>query len=779
MLTSNFINYFEEISGGGYDYYVYLTSDDDVPRLKDSVTIPDHVHKLPYDFEKTATAVKKIHQIGKDYIQGKRDMRQLKPAAVVVLGGDSLSEVYLGAKSAYYLIRFLNMSKHAPVFLLSQTIGPYHSWRKGLAKKCFDRCQIYTRDQWTIDYLKNEIGFEQAHKACDLAFLELKDQPKRSGTLEGYGLTPENYITLVPSGLYQHYTNTYEDYITAWINTLKHLLNLEALAGNKLVLLAHVHDADRQDKRKLDKHIIFSIMEQIGKQYHDRLTPVTEEIMPSEARIILGNGRFTVTGRMHSAISTFQMLKPAIALSYSPKYKGVIGDELGRNDLVIESQSDNIWSSGTIAQALETKVLYTLEHYDRLLSDIRAKMPAVKQKALSQLQHMVAFLKEHHAGKTIEHVISQGSCHGCASCVSSCAHQALSLTIDESQGIYVPRKSPAHCTECGLCDDVCPVINDDFSALAQDLYGTGKFNPMTGYYRNIHVGYSNQDSVRFECSSGGLLTQTLLYLFETKQIDGAIVASSAKTDPLHPQGILATSAKEIYEGRGSKYCPVPLNIALKELRNSHNNQRFAYAGLPCQIRGMRRQAQKQSNIAKHITYVFGIVCGRTLTFKATEKLFTLFDIQAEQVESLTYRGHGWPGSMLVNGKEVAPLRTYYRQVNNARFIHPACRFCTDVFAELADACFGDAWLGKYTSEPNAGTSICLTRSAQTEALFQEMAEKGVITLKPSGLKELCYSQASVILKKKKAIFGPLYKCLGFKDASLKTAAYLIKSILRG
>lgn len=41
---------------------------------------------------------------------------------------------------------------------------------------------------------------------------------------------------------------------------------------------------------------------------------------------------------MHAAVSTFQMGKPAICLSYSPKYKGVISDGLNLSELVIEAK---------------------------------------------------------------------------------------------------------------------------------------------------------------------------------------------------------------------------------------------------------------------------------------------------------------------------------------------------------------------------------------------------------------------------------------------------------
>ncbi len=379
---------------------------------------------------------------------------------------------------------------------------------------------------------------------------------------------------------------------------------------------------------------------------------------------------------------------------------------------------------------------------------------------------------------TIDDIVKTGRCHGCATCHAACARTAIEMHISEDHGVYVPVKTLDRCTQCGLCDTVCPAIHEDISQLAAELYGDSPYTPMTGHYHAVYAGWTNDPSLRHASASGGLLTQVLLYLLANNHIDAAVVTCANETDPLHPKGVLARSELEIMDARGSKYCPVPLNSILKTLKTSKDIRRFAYVGLPCHIRGMRRYAETVPGIKDRLAYTFGIICGRTLTFKATDHLLETYQIQPTDIRRLTYRGEGWPGHMLVNNRVVAPLRDYYRQVNRACFIPSGCRHCTDAYAELADAAFGDAWLSQYTSAPNAGTSLMVTRHQGTDDLFQAMAHEGCITLESSSLRQLCYAQASVILSKKKGIVYPLIKALGPVGATLKIASYLIKSYLR-
>ncbi len=114
--------------------------------------------------------------------------------------------------------------------------------------------------------------------------------------------------------------------------------------------------------------------------------------MPHEARIILGNGLFTITGRMHGAVSTFQMGKPAISLSYSVKYRGVIGEELKLPNLIIESSDARLWENGDIVTKVVDRVDYVVGNYASLIKSINQNAELSKNNALCSIEAVAKVL---------------------------------------------------------------------------------------------------------------------------------------------------------------------------------------------------------------------------------------------------------------------------------------------------------------------------------------------------------------------------------------------------
>jgi colanic acid/amylovoran biosynthesis protein len=113
-------------------------------------------------------------------------------------------------------------------------------------------------------------------------------------------------------------------------------------------------------------------------EFKENVVPVTDKILQTRARFVLGNGLFTVTGRMHAAISTFQPGKPAVSLAYSAKYKGVIGQNLGREDLIVDADKPGLWNSGEMTHLITEKMDYVLANYERLKKEIAKKVAEQK-----------------------------------------------------------------------------------------------------------------------------------------------------------------------------------------------------------------------------------------------------------------------------------------------------------------------------------------------------------------------------------------------------------------
>lgn len=300
---------------------------------------------------------------------------------VIFLGGDDLSEYY-NPHIWLEMLRLRQWSAHTPLVLLGQTIGPFRRRiNRAVLRATFPEYHIFPRDRWCTEYLRGEFGLTRnVLQSTDLAYADLPRQHEddiAAEILARYGLERENYATLVVSAMQAsgYYTKDKSVYLENWHNIVRGLLESDRMAGRKLVLLAHTHTDYYGDEAKY----IDALLPLIDPALRDRVVPVRERILQTRARFILGHGMFTITGRMHPAVSTFQMGKPAISLSYSKKYEGVIGTMLGRSDLIIEANDPQLWESGEIVPLTLEKVRYVLDNREKLRAEIRTAIDAQKQ----------------------------------------------------------------------------------------------------------------------------------------------------------------------------------------------------------------------------------------------------------------------------------------------------------------------------------------------------------------------------------------------------------------
>jgi len=327
--------------------------------------------------------------------------------------------------------------------------------------------------------------------------------------------------------------------------------------------------------------------------------------------------------------------------------------------------------------------------------------------------------------KTISQVVKDGLCTGCGTCVALCPEKAIEMVIDEKKGIYVPELDEEKCNHCGICFKVCPGHEVDFKGLNLEIFGKDPEDVLIGNYLNCYVGHSTDYDIRYNSASGGLITQLLIFALEEGLIDGALVTRMKKNNPLEPEPFIARTKEEIIEARGSKYCPVPANIALEEILNSEEGEKFAVVGLPCHIQGARKAEQINKKLRDRIVLHIAVFCSGTPNFKATEFLLRGLKLKVEEVKTLKYRCEGWPGQMtleLRNGKtEHIPYPTYWDGFGNL-FFPFRCKVCIDWFSKISDISFGDAWLPEMEND-EIGESVILSRSIQCENILQQLLHK--------------------------------------------------------
>ena len=341
--------------------------------------------------------------------------------------------------------------------------------------------------------------------------------------------------------------------------------------------------------------------------------------------------------------------------------------------------------------------------------------------------------------KTIASIVEKGLCTGCGTCAGICPAGALNMVIDKSKGIYLPRLDEDRCDKCGLCLKVCPGEIVEFPTLNRIFFGKDQGDRLLGHVMRSYTGYASDIDVRHHCSSGGMVSALLIYLLEAGRIDGVLVTRMNKDRPLEPEPFIARTVEEILSAAKSKYCPVPANLALREIVDKEG--KYAVVGLPCHIHGIRKSQLMLPKLNERIVYVFGLYCVSNRSFFATENILNKYGINKANIKRLDYRGSdeadAWEPKIVVQFADRDPIviSDYQKMLEFFSQTPYRCRLCGDHTGELADISFGDAWMSQFEGDP-LGVSKIHVRSLAGEAVLQQALKDGIISLHPVDNEEL-------------------------------------------
>jgi len=383
MMTSAFIHYFHDMVYKKYKitpvYYVDVLDDVELLRVKQSLYDGIDIFRENLFNRKRRGGWGKIEKLVNIPREIKYNCKNYD--ICVVLGGDCISQYYSTQIFVSDMIKFKAISKKLPFYLLGQTLGPFRGHAIKLVQECLQNSRIYIRDHSCLEYIEKMFYFKHLNESRDLAFLDIPyqdDEQKRKELIKKYtGEMP--YITIVASGADRQYTNNIENYITEYNRIIENVIEN---TDYDILLLAHViHVSDSNDKRIID-----FIVSRIDEAYKPRIHTVNYLIQPYEARILIGNGHATITGRMHAAVSSINMGVIPICMSYSVKFKGVIGDDFGLNEYIYQCRGDELWANGLVSKNVCRMLYNVLLNYEELIDRIHNNLSYIKLISMSQIQ---------------------------------------------------------------------------------------------------------------------------------------------------------------------------------------------------------------------------------------------------------------------------------------------------------------------------------------------------------------------------------------------------------
>jgi len=366
----------------------------------------------------------------------------------------------------------------------------------------------------------------------------------------------------------------------------------------------------------------------------------------------------------------------------------------------------------------------------------------------------------------IQDIVKKGFCTQCGVCVGICPENCIDMKTDKF-GEYVPDVTDK-CTQCGLCLKVCPGKVVNFPELNQEIFGNLPEDKHLGCLKKCYLGYSKDEEIRKQSSSGGIVTTLAVELLKQKKVDGVIVATDTD-DPLHPKPIIARNKEDLLGAMQSKYVTIPMGTIIRSIMKE--NGKFAFVGVPCHIHGIRKAEEAMPELKKKIRCKIGLFCEYTPRRDYLNLFARLSKVKLADTKSIKYREGMWPGNLLFKTNQDTkefPIKDYLYFPLSLPYINKRCLKCIDHTNELADVSVGDAWgLGKSGVEGGWAEIIVRGDIKIPKSIFLEEIESEQI--KSSQHKQIALKKEGFNHRMKKCIDLPEYG-VSFGEASDETKA---------
>jgi coenzyme F420 hydrogenase subunit beta len=367
--------------------------------------------------------------------------------------------------------------------------------------------------------------------------------------------------------------------------------------------------------------------------------------------------------------------------------------------------------------------------------------------------------------KNISKIVDTGLCTQCGGCVGFCPQDAIGMVQHEKKGL-LPLVDEDVCNGCGICLRVCPGESLHIPKMNHDLFGKQPENPYFGSYIRLLAGYTKFPKIRYNGASGGVVTGILVELLRQGKIDGALVVKMSIERPFEPQIFIARTEQEIISAQQSKYLPVPMNAALKQIHRS-KNEKIAIVGLPCHIQSLRKAEKIFPGLRKKIAIRIGLFCGYNPTLSSTKWLARRAGARdLSQIEEIRYRDGDWPCGfhvILKDGKNFWLHPTPNFVWAHWVFERHRCAMCNDQLCELADISVGDEWKPVHRKSKN-GWCYVITRTPEGDQMISSMVNDNILYMEKTTIDEIYSGNYATLIFRKRGnrAFFQIKKMFGKK-----------------
>jgi coenzyme F420-reducing hydrogenase beta subunit len=269
-----------------------------------------------------------------------------------------------------------------------------------------------------------------------------------------------------------------------------------------------------------------------------------------------------------------------------------------------------------------------------------------------------------------------------------------------------------HCSECGLCRKLCPLLNK---------CDIKKQNVEPKCY----AAWNKDESIRRESSSGGVFSVLAKHIFKNR---GFVCGAYFDDENKLRHGVFSHE-KELPKLRGSKYLQSQIGNVfsdIKELLDKVNTVLFV--GTPCQVAGLNAFLRKEyENLI-----TVGLVCHGTPSPLVFDRYLKVVENSTgKKIKAISFRdkSSGWKmSSFILWGNDGGQIHQQIMEQDDFckgflanLYLRPLCTECP--FANIprhADITLGDFWcIGNYKKDldDDKGTSLILVNSDKGASIF--------------------------------------------------------------
>jgi coenzyme F420 hydrogenase subunit beta len=337
------------------------------------------------------------------------------------------------------------------------------------------------------------------------------------------------------------------------------------------------------------------------------------------------------------------------------------------------------------------------------------------------------------------------------------------------------------CAGCGLCASIGgeawtmastppgynrpvgqgPVTREQEKAIAHACPGSavaawpreGAVDAYWGPYKRVLSGRATDDLVRFEGSSGGVISGLLIHALESGLVDRVLHVAPDLEDPTRNSIAISRTAAEVIARAGSRYTAssplAQIDRALAE------GGKMAFVGKPCDASALRRLGEVDPRVSQHIPLIISFFCGGIPSHAGVGRILSAMQVEAATVREFRYRGRGWPGNAVaVTDAGRAVEMSYAESWGDylSKEVQFRCKICPDAVGGVADIACADAWYGDERGYPSFaeqdGRSLIVSRTDAGERLLASAIAAGAVSAEPLDIAEIVKMQPSQARRKR-------------------------------